>query len=155
MKLYQDDFITDAHQECYHILRQYFGHETACAFMGNIQQESAFKLDALGFDKTGSYGLCQWQGPRKHALETFCDRHHLLVRSYASQIAFINYEWTHTEISAQAHTARADGIREKTIAISQHYERPAAEYAHNDKRVRYALAFDKAFHPSRSIDNDR
>ena len=62
-----------------------------CAILANMQQESAFDLNAVG-DGGTSYGLCQWHDSRWTNLNNFCAQNGLDPSTVKGQIAFLDYE---------------------------------------------------------------
>lgn len=117
----------------------------ACAFLGNMQQECGFECTIEGFDGTGSTGLCQWLGPRLSALKEFAKKKKLNWEDWFTQVDFIIHELATTENLAYRKICRAQTVSSAALAISKYYERPAARYAHNDKRMHYALDFYREF----------
>lgn len=113
-------------------------HAQACGVIGNIQQESQFETTALGFDKTGSYGLCQWLGPRKAALFRFATQAQVSPIEPSIQIRFLLHELKTTERRAGELLRACVTPANAALVFSKHFERPHPKYAHNDKRVRYA-----------------
>ena len=74
-----------------------WSHVQVCGVLGNIEQESGFRTTVLGFDQSGSYGLCQWLGPRKRALFQFAEDRGLEVTHARTQVDFLLYELRTTE----------------------------------------------------------
>ena len=122
-------------------------HAQACGVLGNIQQESGFETDVLGFDHTGSYGLCQWLGPRKRALEAFSKRTESSMANPLTQIDFIFHEFDTTEKRAGLKLRECDTPGGAALCFSKYYERPHKDYAHNDQRCTYARQWDAFFQP--------
>jgi hypothetical protein len=118
-----------------------YSAEQACGILGNIQQESNFSTDVLGFDRTGSYGLCQWLGPRKQQLMNYAKKNAVSPDRPTIQAKFIVQELRTTESRANAELLRAKTPEEAAVAFSKWYERPADKYAHNDKRRHYARSW--------------
>lgn len=135
-----------AEETAYSILRNDgWSHEQACGIMGNIRQESDWHTQILGFDKTGSYGLCQWLGPRKQALFQFAGHRALPVHAVATQIEFLCQELRGTEKAAGLRLRNCNTVKSSALAFSRWFERPAARYAHNDKRIAYAENYHHQF----------
>lgn len=137
------------HQElAYGLLRDDgWSHAQACGIMGNIMQESGWETKALGFDKTGSYGLCQWLGPRKRALFQFAGYRNLAVHEVKTQIEFLCHELRTTEHTAGKMLKECTTPTQAALCFSRWFERPAARFAHNDKRIRYAVEYHDQFRP--------
>lgn len=122
-------------------------HNQACGVLGNIQQESNFETAVLGFDKTGSYGLCQWLGSRKAHLIRYAAQHDSNPANQLLQTDFIAEEFRTTETRARDKLKATTTVREAALAFSKYYERPSKRYAHNEKRVAYAERFAREFAP--------
>lgn len=118
-------------------------HHHACGIIGNLMQESGLKTDVLGFDGTGSIGLAQWLGPRKRALIEYARRTKRVETDWTAQVDFILLELKSSEIAAARKLLATKTIEEAALAFSKYYERPHKNYAHNDKRVRYAETFSR------------
>ncbi len=120
-------------------------HVQACGVLGNIQQESGFNTDVLGFDGTGSVGLCQWLGPRKRQLQEFARRRGEPYTDWEVQTDFIMRELRTTEKVAMAKLQATTSAASAALVFSRFYERPHQNYAHNDKRMAYAARFANEF----------
>jgi len=115
----------------------------ACGILGNIRQESNFETCALGFDGTGSYGLCQWLGGRKEALRRYAESHGFAVDDPVVQVDFIHYEMVTSEARAGARLQCCKTPGGAAVSFSRNFERPHKDFAHNDKRIRYANSFHR------------
>ena len=113
----------------------------ACGVLGNMKQESCFQTDALGFDGTGSLGLCQWLGPRKAGLIAFAKRTNRAPTDWTAQVDWLFIELGTTETRAYHHLLLARTAKEAAVAFSTHFERPAAKYANNINRTLWAERF--------------
>lgn len=113
-------------------------HAQACGILGNMQQESSLDTAILGFDKTGSIGLCQWLGPRKAGLIAYAKRTNRQPTDWTAQVDWIFVEFNTTEARAFSKLLLARTPKEAAIAFSTYYERPAAKYANNVNRVGWA-----------------
>lgn len=71
----------------------------AAGFVGNLQQESGLSPIALG-DRGRSFGIAQFQGPRRAALEKFAQARGTQPSDFATQLDFIRQEFGTTERSA-------------------------------------------------------
>lgn len=120
-------------------------HAQACGVLGNIEQESGFDTSVLGFDGTGSVGLCQWLGPRKKALQDFARIRALPYTDWEAQTDFILRELRTTEKLAMQKLANCTSAASAALMFSRFYERPAAKHAHNDKRMAAANRFAAEF----------
>jgi hypothetical protein len=117
----------------------------ACGVMGNMRQESCFDTAVLGFDGTGSVGLCQWLGPRKAGLIAFARRTGRLPTDWTAQVDWLFVELNTTEGHAFHHLLLAKTAREAAVTFSAHFERPAAKYAHNQNRIAWAERYQRVY----------
>lgn len=62
----------------------------ACGIMANIKCESGFTANITGGG--GSYGICQWLGPRKSRLLSWCAKKGYKASSLKGQLNFLQYE---------------------------------------------------------------
>lgn len=114
-----------------------YSPKIALGIIGNLMQESRTTLDttALGFDGTGSFGVAQWLGPRKKKLkEVRPDDWNTLT----GQLEFIDWELNNTEKRAASKLKEVNSVEDAALVFSKYYERPHKDFAHNDKRIRYA-----------------
>ena len=120
-----------------------WSHAQACGILGNIAQESGFRTTVLGFDQTGSYGLCQWLGPRKRALFQFARERGVDVADVLMQVEFLLHELRTTEQAAARHLRGCLTPAAAALSFSKSFERPHPDFAHNDRRIRYAEQYAK------------
>lgn len=116
--------------------------EVALGIVGNLMQESGPSIDtsAIGFDGTGSFGAAQWLGSRKDKLKEIRPKDYDTLRG---QLEFIDWELNNTEKRANSKLQQAQTVEDAARVFSKYYERPHKDYAHNDKRVRYATSLGK------------
>jgi hypothetical protein len=117
----------------------------ACGVLGNMKQESAFQTHVLGFDGTGSVGLCQWLGPRKAGLASFAKRTGRKITDWAAQVDWIFIEFNQGEHRAYHELLLAKTPSEAAVEFSRHFERPAAKYANNQNRMAWAERFMRLY----------
>lgn len=120
-------------------------HAQACGILGNIEQECGFDTAILGFDGTGSSGLCHWLGPRQKALQDFARKRSLPYTDWEVQTDFILLELRTTEKLAMQKLSSCTSAASAALMFSRFYERPAAKYARNDKRMAAANRFAAEF----------
>lgn len=136
-----DDNKLSRKQQAYNFFVKNKGYrpEVALGIVGNLMQESHpdLRTDALGFDGTGSFGIAQWLGDRKSKLKEIRPNDYNTLQG---QLEFIDWELKNTEKRAFNKIKSASTPEEATLAFSKYYERPHKDYAHNDKRIRYALS---------------
>lgn len=106
----------------------------AAGIVGNLMVESFDRLDteALG-DNGASYGIAQWQGPRRMALESFAAERGVPASDFETQLAFILHELQTTESSAWAAIQEAKTPAEAAEIFVEKYER--AGIPHTDRRI--------------------
>lgn len=122
-----------------------WNHIHTCGMLGNIEQECHFDTEILGFDGTGSCGLCQWLDSkwekRLTNLKRFAQLKGADWRNHIVQAEFILHELETTQRAAAIYLRASQTPGHAALMFSKHYERPAAAHAHNDKRQRYAERF--------------
>jgi len=112
-------------QDLYDGLRQRgVPHAHAMGILANMQAESGFDagIQERGAKRgRGGYGLCQWTGPRRRALERFAARHKAEVSDWRLQLDYLM-----TEPDTARYLARrlptGDGATEW---FCRYWERPA------------------------------
>lgn len=107
--------------------------EQAAGIVGNLEQESGLKHNAVG-DNGQSYGLAQFHKERRDALFTKYGNNPTDIQ----QLEFIWEELNSTESEALRALRAARTIEAATDAICDRYERPSAQYANKRKRIDYA-----------------
>lgn len=115
----------------------------ASGLVGNLAQESGLALNTRveGFDKTGSYGIAQWLGNRKENLVKFATKQDKSHSDFNTQLDFVWHELNTSENKAFNKLKESKTPEQAAQAISKYYERPHKDYAHNEKRVKYANQF--------------
>lgn len=93
--------------------------------LGNLIHETAGTLDPkiLG-DAETSFGLAQWNGERRKALESFAESKGRSSKDFETQLDFLNHELNTTEKSAGEALKNATSIEEATKVFSDYFERP-------------------------------
>lgn len=83
---------TEAQKIVYNKLKAIgFTHVQSVGIMGNIQQESGFKLSAAG-DSGSAHGICQWRFDRWANLKTFAANKGKSYNDLETQVEFIKHE---------------------------------------------------------------
>lgn len=93
-------------------------------FAMNIKDESNYNPTAVG-DNGNAFGLVQWNGPRKRALETYAASVGADPADPDVQLDFIVHELETSESAAWSKIASTTTAGEAAAAIVNHYERPA------------------------------
>ena len=121
------------------ILRVFPQAEMAAAIYGNLIQESGG--DPTAENQIGAFGLAQWLGPRRSALEQFARDRGLDARDANTQLLFMRHELQTTERRAADRIQPfldAGDVEGAARAFSRYYERPGAHEANNDRRAAVA-----------------
>lgn len=100
-------------------------------FAMNFKDESAFNPTAVG-DGGNAYGLAQWNGPRKRALENFAASVGGDVSDPEVQMDFLMYELGGPESESWQKIQNAKTADEAAAIIVSEFERPAK--VHEDRR---------------------
>lgn len=96
-------------------------------FAMNVKDESNFNPTAVG-DGGNAYGLAQWNGPRKRALETYAASVGGDVSDPEVQMDFLMHELETNEAGSWAKIQGATTAGEAAALIVNHYERPAESH---------------------------
>ena len=97
----------------------------AAGMVGNFMAESGVSLNtsALG-DGGNAFGIAQWNGPRKRALEAFARARGKPASDIDTQIDFLFHELETSEAAAWAQIQRAGTAAEAAELVSETFERP-------------------------------
>lgn len=118
---------------CYNYITQNLGlsKAIACGIMGNINDESGFKISSTG-DGGTSYGLIQWHNERWDGLVNFCNQNGYPVDSLEGQLEWMWWEFNNTESDAWSTMSgvpnTSEGARTAGANMCIHYERPSDKY---------------------------
>ena len=96
-------------------------------FAMNVKDESNFNPTAVG-DNGNAYGLAQWNGPRKRALETYAASIGGDVADPEVQMDFLMHELETNEAGSWAKIQGATTAGEAAALIVNHFERPAESH---------------------------
>ena len=133
------DLIGQGRQEqIYNFLKEYFqkrGHNNpgfvAAAFVGNFINESYPNLDPSTGEKNplipgsrGGFGIAQWTGPRRVALENFAAQHNADVANLALQLNWTTYELEDKLSYVYTYLQEDQTIESATETVFAHYENP-------------------------------
>jgi hypothetical protein len=133
------DLIGQGRQEqTYNFLKEYFqkrGHNNpgfvAAAFVGNFINESYPNLDPSTGEKNplipgsrGGFGIAQWTGPRRVALENFAAQHNADVANLALQLNWTTYELEDKLSYVYTYLQEDQTIESATETVFAHYENP-------------------------------
>lgn len=119
----------------------------AAGIVGNLMQESGPGLDtgAVG-DKGTAFGIAQWRGKRKKALDKFAADNEANPNDFETQLRFVDYELKNHETGAYEALQASTDVPSATAAMIG-YERPRGWTPKNpsgghgwDARLENALA---------------
>lgn len=116
----------------------------ADAFVMNFQDESGLnpsinEIQPIVPGSRGGYGLAQWTGPRRNALEAFADARSIPVSDMDLQLDFLMEELRGPEARAGNSIFAAPDTATAANAILRQFLRPAKE--HQERRaLRYSGA---------------
>lgn len=121
----------------------------ASAFAGHGMQESGFDTGAVG-DNGSAFGIMQWRGDRRNALNAFAKRSGRDVGDLFTQLDFAMEELRGSERRAGDKLFAARDVRSAVTALMDYErpagwtpERPAAGHGY-DNRLAFALGFEPA-----------
>jgi hypothetical protein len=118
----------------------------AAAIMGNAGHESGGfrlmqELKPTVKGSRGGWGLFQWTGPRRVAMEAYCARNHLNPASFEANYAWLFVELTGSEKKAIPAVKRGGSLMDKVKAFELAFERAGVK--HYESRLKYAqIALD-------------
>lgn len=106
-----------------------------CGMMAGIQSESNFNPIAKYTEADGSesFGICQWNGGRRTALENFCKNNSLEVTALTSQLKYLEHELKNTSENSAYQlicsvTDNQNGAYKAGYYCARYYERCAEKY---------------------------
>lgn len=102
-----------------------FTSAQAAGILGNIEAESSFNTKAYNADE-GAIGLCQWEGPRRTALEHFASQQGKSVNDGQVQADFLMHELNTSEKSACQALKAAETPEQAARAFQSRFERSAS-----------------------------
>lgn len=106
-----------------YFMGQGWSREQAAGITAGLGHESSFNPRAVG-DRGAAYGLAQWHGDRQANFRQVFG-HDIRQSTMGEQLAFVQWELTHSEKRAGEMIRRAATAREAGGAASRFYERPA------------------------------
>lgn len=126
-----------------YLIGKQLSSQTVAAIMGNIFQESGYNPEAVNPD-SGAYGICQWLGSRKDALERFAAGQGKPMSDINVQLDYLWSELTGDESEALRLTNAAGDLETATRVFCEKFERCGADEARNENRINAAReAFQK------------
>ena len=120
-----------------YFLSKGYTKEAIAAIMGNMSQESGFNTNLE--NSIGAYGLVQWLGPRREALNAYAASKGTSPSDLLTQLEFIDRELMGMN-GGKAFTQMTD-VRNAAIWFNDKYERPHPSEANIPHRVNEAYKF--------------
>lgn len=110
--------------------------EHAAGIVGNLYHESAgMQPEVLG-DGNKSFGLAQWNGPRREALFQYATSKNERIPSFQTQLEFVQKELEESPVNGADALRRARTVEEAAKVFSDMYERPGKPMLAS--RIKYA-----------------
>lgn len=110
--------------------------------IGSLMGESGRSLNTGAHNPNdpngGSFGIGQWHSERRQALSDFAKSKGKAITDYKTQVDFIAHELKTTEKRTLERMKQASTLEQATKTWTNAYERPAAKYAHHNKRAQNA-----------------
>jgi len=121
-----------------YLLQKGMPEHIADGFLKNFQDESGFdpginEIAPLVPGSRGGFGLAQWTGPRRVALEQFASERGKPVSDWKTQLDFLDSELRGPEYAAAQKIMGASDSGSAAAAVATHFLRPSKE--HLDRRV--------------------
>lgn len=108
----------------------------ACGIMANIRHESNFHPGSRGGG--GSYGLCQWLGGRRNAVESYCYNNGFGSDSLYGQLSFLDHELRNVYPSVYNYIMNVEnsssGAYNAAYEFCYYYERPGNRSSRSNSR---------------------
>lgn len=117
----------------------------AAGILGNFVQESGLRP---GIENSiGAYGLAQWLGPRRRALESYAQTQGRPVDDPELQVDFLIHELNGPESRAARALQAAKTPGEAAAVFRRAYERPGEHEANDRRRISAAMDFFNRLSP--------
>lgn len=128
----------DRQEQAFNFLKQYFqerGHNNpgyiAAAFVGNFMNEAGASLDPTINEQNpivagsrGGFGIAQWTGPRRRAIEAWAASHDAFVGNFGVQLQYVVYELENEQSYVYTWLQEDQTIEAATETIFAWYENP-------------------------------
>jgi hypothetical protein len=124
----------------------------AAGILGNFVQESGLRPDIE--NGIGAYGLGQWLGPRRKALEDYASKQGRNASDPELQTDFLIHELNGSESKAARALQAATTPAEAATIFRAAYERPGKHEANDPRRIKAAQSFFERFSPISSASAD-
>jgi hypothetical protein len=98
--------------------------EVASGILGNMMTESSMRTNANNCAE-GAIGLCQWEGPRRTALEHFAEAQGKPVTDWHVQVDFMMHELKGSESGALDRLQHAGTAQQAAAVFDRYFERSA------------------------------
>lgn len=116
-----------------------YSADEAKAITANLQGESSFDEKAVG-DGGKAYGLAQWHPDRQAQFRKLFNKD-IRAATFQEQLEFVDWELRNTHQKALREMRKARTLRDKTGAITRHYEIPADITGASAKRAQIAMGY--------------
>lgn len=120
-----------------HFIQKGYAPQHAAGIAANLAQESGFDPNAVN-KKSGAYGLAQWLGLRKTALNKYAESNGSDPSDPITQMDFIEHELNTTESSAKEKLIATNINADAAIAFSDNFERAGNNEKNNARRAAIA-----------------
>lgn len=117
----------------------------AAGILGNLVQESGLRPGVE--NSIGAYGLAQWLGPRRRALESYAQTQGRPVDDPELQVDFLIHELNGPESRAARALQAAKTPGEAAAVFRRAYERPGEHEANDPRRISKAFELFKKLSP--------
>jgi hypothetical protein len=128
----------------------------AAGVLGNIAYETTgFRVVEeinSNMGGRGGFGYAMWTGSRRTAFETFAQQNNLEPTSPEANYGFLKQELKTTQSSVVDKVRKATSVEEAARVFQNTYERPAAQFANYDYRVKWAQLALQVFQGSTKAD---
>ncbi len=99
-------------------------HNQACGIVANLQAESQVDPTQAQHNGGPAYGIAQWEHPRQNLFQHLYGKD-IHGTTLQEQMAFVQYELSHTEQAAGAALKNTKTAGEAGASVCRLYERPA------------------------------
>lgn len=130
-----------------HFISKGYSPAQASGIVGNLVQESTINLDSSIENGIGAYGIAQWLGPRRKALEAFAKERGTAVDDFNLQLEFVTHELNTTESRANRALLGSVTPDEAAAIFVNNYERSGERPGDKgyDNRINNATKFYSDF----------
>ncbi len=119
----------------------------SAGIVGNLAQESTVALDSSIENSIGAFGIAQWLGPRRKALEKFASDRNIAPNDFDLQLDFILHELNTSEKRANKSLLSASTPSEAAASFVNKFERSGEKAGEKgfDRRLNFANSMFTTF----------